>query len=171
MNDRLALAVAQVGFLSHSSFDGRVLDSKRVRRAVLCDPVLLPSVWTPGGFAPRENVDPCPTRVWKAELAYSGDSVGIPRMVSPVLRESTERTHPRVGRADLLDDTWAEFGPRVLPWMRGVRADAVAFEQWSRDAAHPFSPTSVRRAYRAALAADAAEFLVGEEPPGTLIVT
>ena len=146
-----ALAVAQVGFFGHSAFDGRVLESRRVHRAVLCDPILLPSLWTP----PSPGGACCPTRVMRSELGAG--------LAPAQLAESTERVHARVGHLDVLDDAWAELGARTVPWVRGVQADTVAFEKWSRDSSRLLSASAVRRSYRDEVAVDAAAFFAAED--------
>lgn len=132
------LAVERVGFVGHSSFDADVLVSEHVRSAVLCDPVVLPRL-TDVGFSPN-----IPVRVLRAGKAY--ETNGIPDFISPRLPEATVRTFDDIGHADLLDDTWADFGPRVLPWMQGVVSRPVSFREWTIDAKN--KAKDVRKEYR-----------------------
>lgn len=129
------LGVDAVGFFSHSSIDASILDSPRVHRAVICDPVVLPEV-DMTGLTPVSASGTVPTLVLRAGMAYDdvAGSVGIPEIISPSFDAPViEETYEGVGHADMLDDTWAELGPRVLPWMRGVSTPTttVPFAEWS----------------------------------------
>lgn len=146
-----ALAVEDVALLSHSSVNVGVLRSDRVRAAVMCDPVVLPVLDVArGGLVPPDDATPrFPTRVLRAAKAY--ETNGIPEMVSPRLEGDT-RTFDGMGHADLLDDAWAELGPRVFPWMKGVAAPRAPFVSWSLDART--QTAEVRRRYREEVATE-----------------
>lgn len=125
------LAVDRVGFLSHSSLDSNILASAHISSAVLCDPVVLPPLTsvmagTSPQFAPAFDV-----LAVQAQLAYDADRPGIPAFISPSCPHATVVRVPDVGHADLLDDMWADLGPRVLPWMSGGRRATIPFEEWS----------------------------------------
>lgn len=127
-----ALSVDHVGFFAHSSFDADILRSSRVGRAVLCDPVTFPD-WTLSGFeATRvDNADPVITV--RAENAYEAATSPIPRFLAPSFTgDHDEVCVQNVGHADLLDDPWADMGPRLMPWMRGMSAPRVGFSEWNR---------------------------------------
>lgn len=151
-----ALAVDRIALLSHSSIDSNILNSPRIKAAVLCDPVVVPNLdWMQGGLVPPVSSPSYPIRVLRAELAYDGESPGIPNMISPSFDESvdvSERTFGGVGHADLLDDTWAKLGSDVVPWMRGAVSPPAPFATWSMDARSKTS--QLRKQYRADVAAD-----------------
>jgi hypothetical protein len=131
-----ALGAEQVGFLAHSSFDAAILASKRVRRSVLCDPVVLPELDLRSGLTSPRVTARGDVLQLRAGHAYdgAGGQAPIPEFLSPTLASTavaTRVTLPEMGHADLLDDPWAELGPRVLPWMRGASAPAVPFGEWT----------------------------------------
>ena len=141
-----ALAVDTIAFLSHSSIDSDILASNRIQRAVLCDPVVLPR-FSPleGGFAPPATVPEFATKVVRASMAYESPS-GIPELISPRLENADVRDFEGMGHADLLDDTWADLGSQVIPWMPGVSAPRVPFRTWKRNATD--SRRDLRKRYR-----------------------
>ena len=71
-------------------------------------------------------------------------------------------TFDDVGHADLLDDTWAEWGTRAIPWMRGVVSRVADFDGWSLDEVRG-GPRRVRQAYRRDVARLAAAHLLACE--------
>lgn len=165
------LAVEQVGLFSHSSVDLEVLDSPRVRCAVLCDPVVAPRIVTDGRGDGARLLRPVvaneiPVLKLHASRAYDGgDAPPIPELLTP-------RTPPRclrtrrfadAGHADLLDDAWAELGTRSIPWMRGAVVPPAPYGRWR----HVDAPDGCarRREYRREVAREAlAHLLDGCEP-------
>ena len=125
-----ALAVDQVGLFAHSSTSRGVLESPRLRAAVLCDPVVLPDVTFPMTLT-SPSVDPVgPILVLRAERSYDDegdDAPPIPPYIGPSLPEevTTTVTLPRMAHADLLDDVWAEFGAQSIRGSWDRRADAL----------------------------------------------
>ena len=129
-----ALAVDRVAFLAHSSFDAAILDSDRVESAVLCDPVVLPTVdvLRGGGLRSWTRSGDFPVRVLRAGLANSpGERSNIPAFLSPDVGAIGDRVFPGMGHADLLDDRWAEMGRTLIPWMSGAENPTVPFRKWS----------------------------------------
>ena len=152
-----ALAVDRVGFFSHSSIDTAILDSPLVERAVLCDPVVLPTVSMEGLSAPV--VSGAPSLVLRAGTAYDASRTQIPEFITPQFVNGAEvKTYENVGHADVLDDTWADLGPRVLPWMAGASAERVPFAEWT-GSTRKGDLASTRAEYRAWIARHVASFL------------
>jgi hypothetical protein len=153
------LSVEKVGLLTHSSIYSEIINSKEVQAAVLCDPVVLPIFdMMKGGLVPPETEPEFPIMVIKAEKAYSFS--GIPSMISPRLEGAHEITFMDVGHADILDDTWANMGPKMLPWMKGIDPPKTEFRRWSLDAR---SKIGGRRAeYRKDVANQIIQHLVNE---------
>lgn len=159
-----ALRVDQVGFFSHSSIDLSILESERVRCAVLCDPVAVPRVEL-GGLAPAfafkapRVQQPVPVLVIRAAKAYDEADVPIPDYLAPEFPDgaSVQTTYPDVGHADLLDDPWADIGARALPWMRGVVAAPTTFDRWTY---RPGAENEARASYRLRVADMAAKHLL-----------
>lgn len=142
-----ALAVDEIALFTHSSIDTDLLNSKKIKTAVLCDPVVMPEIsLLKGGLAPPETDCEFPTIVLKAEKAYDVDTPGIPDMISPQLDMVNATIFPGVGHADILDDTWAEIGKATIPWMKGVENPPVPFNTWSFRSKNQAS--EFRKAYR-----------------------
>ena len=142
-----ALAVDKLGFLSHSSFDKEILASDRVKAAVLCDPVVVPQ-WSTfwGGFKGPTNVEnDVPMRILKASRAYGFN--GIPDFIG--IEADSVRVFDNCGHADILDDTWADLGPRLIPWMRPIAQKIRNFETWENA---KNQPVEMRKQYRQEIA-------------------
>lgn len=165
-----ALGVEQVGFMSHSSFDGRILESPRVRSAVLCDPVTVPTVGL-GLQLGRRAVEngALDTLVVKAEHAYAGTGgTPIPEYLLPDVHGSTEVTFPGVGHADVLDDLWADVAVRSFPFMSGARAPMTPYLDWRFHREDPGRIREVRAEYRARLGAAAVHHFLKHPTKGLL---
>ena len=147
-----------IGLFAHSSLDMELLRSDRVRSAVLCDPVVYPSVQFlphPGVTSPLVARD-IPMLILKAEQTYSVTSGGtaFPDFLIPTgPSDTSERVFDKMGHADLLDDTWAELAPRVFPFMASASAPSVPFDGWTRKALSSSDATAIRRSYRRSVAA------------------
>lgn len=151
-----ALGVDKVGFMAHSSFDVSVLSSSRLRSVVLCDPVVFPAVGMPSLFgtpalAPPEVDLAAPVLVIRAERSYDPDLTPIPEFLKPKPTDASlweEVTVPGVGHADVLDDVWADMGPRFIPWMNGPEPPSKPFREWSSEHSKVSTTRAIRRAYR-----------------------
>jgi hypothetical protein len=161
------LRTESIGLFAHSSLDMELLQSPRVRSAVLCDPVVYPSIQ----FLPQPGISSSivsrdvPMLVIKAEQTYAATSGGIafPEYLIPVGPVHTcERVVENMGHADLLDDTWAELGPRLFPFMGSRATPSVPFHAWTREALSSSDARDTRRDYRRTVAAlSSAHFLSG----------
>lgn len=162
-----SLAVDTVGLFAHSSIDSRILYSTRVNSAVLCDPVAFPRVslglWRPPVIEPVLIDRPIPFLILRSSKAYGDSDVPIPEYLVPDLPSGCvdEEVFPDVGHADLLDDTWAAVGPRMLPWMRGAGRQAQPFSEWSH---HTGGPAKIRAEYRKAVAERAVTHILRGRP-------
>ena len=160
-----SLGVEEVGFVSHSSFNPSALSSSRIKRAVLCDPVVLPSFYPFGAerfVSPTVSVS-APVLIVKAEKTYSSD-LPIPDYLSP--SPSYEEAWKTValdgvGHADLLDDVWAEIGAKVLPWIDGPSPQSSAWREWEKSGSKEKASRSVRDEYRRRVADMAVGHLLG----------
>ena len=152
-----AIAVDQIGFFAHSSTDRLALDSPRVGRVVLCDPVIVPQLSLTFRMTSTEVSNPVPFLVLRAGQSYatSGGPRPIPDFLGPRLpSESTNTvTFEGMGHADLLDDLWADLGASAIPWMRGPVSPVRPFREWTPSPRGPQNELSrARRAYRAEVA-------------------
>ena len=163
-----SLGVETLGFFSHSAIDGSILESPRVERAVVCDPVVVPRIpFLPPPPPPRSSAlvagsFPVRTLVVRAGQAYDpAVTTPIPEFLFPlVMTDARIETFPNVGHADLLDDAWADLGPRTIPWMRGTAVQRAPFAEWTVQ--RP-DRAALRDDYRRQVAEMALEHLVGEE--------
>lgn len=166
-----ALGVNEVGFMSHSSFDSSVLTSPYLRRAVLCDPIVIPSV---SGFgfvgnpfqSPAIDVTGSVLDI-RAERSYNAQAIQtpIPEYLAPApIDESRWSTTAMtgVGHADLLDDMWADLGARLIPWMNGPAPPARDFKTWSIGTSKKMDVKHIRKEYRKRVASMATEHLLGD---------
>lgn len=152
-----ALGVEEVGLLTHSSIDTDVLKSPYVRSAVLCDPVVIPRWIPPFGVSTPGPEVVGDVLILKASNAYTAP--GIPSFITPQVPGSRTRTFSNVGHADLLDDTWADLGPKVFPWMTGASIPRRSFLEWNGQKAFD-DVRSIRAAYRTEVAKFAADHLL-----------
>jgi hypothetical protein len=162
------LAVERVGFFSHSSIDGNILKNDRVHMAVICDPVMIPSVEMPtmqGMEFKSPSIDnKFPVLVIKAEKAYDPSvSTPIPEFLGPRFEnEQREIIATDVGHADLLDDFWAELGTKLIPFMKGVVSKVVPFSDWS-PVKNENNAKAIRAVYRTNVATWSLEHILRSE--------
>ena len=64
--------------------------------------------------------------------------------------------------ADVLDDVWADMGPRFIPWMNGPEPPSKPFREWSREDSKASTTRAVRHAYRQQVADLALAHLLAE---------
>lgn len=157
-----ALGVEQVGFMSHSSFDVGLLASPRIRSAVLCDPVVLPSLFPT--FTPPNIDTTFPVLALRAERSYEVDTP-IPNFFEPTPTSASAdlwktECMAGVGHACLLDDTWANMGVQVVPWIQGPVPDSKNFSTWSLHTSRAADVKRIRADYRAKTARLALEHLL-----------
>ena len=165
-----ALGVDKVGLMAHSSFDVSILASPVLRSVVLCDPVVFPAVAMPSMFATPELAPPAvelaaPVLNIRAGRSYDPALTPIPEYLKPQPTDEslwTEVTVPGVGHADVLDDVWADMGPRFIPWMNGPEPPSKPFREWSREDSKASTTRAVRHAYRQQVADLALAHLLAE---------
>lgn len=118
--------MSQVPIVAHSSFDTRILASRRVARALLVDPAAAPELHTGRPLLRRRSLEvACPTYALEAPLGQSF----VPRCMRPALtpRPPSGRarwtTYPLddVGHVDMLDEDWVAVGRAM-----GIRGCADA---------------------------------------------
>tara|TARA_A100001015_G_scaffold299445_1_gene383517 strand:- start:1524 stop:2285 length:762 start_codon:yes stop_codon:yes gene_type:complete len=162
-----ALGVEKVGFFSHSSFNPNVLTSPLLSSAVLCDPVVFPTI----GFGSDPFMSPelditVPVLSIRAELSYDKtkiDSSGIPNYLEPRPIDSSKwksELYEGVGHADMLDDVWADLGSVAIPWIHGPTPPKQPFLNWSPTSSKTTGIKNIRKEYRATLAAMASDHLL-----------
>ena len=149
-----ALDCTSVGLFTHSSFDTSILASSRIHRAVLCDPICLPSM-SLSGFATREASVDFPVMICRAEYLYDSE-ITIPEYQTPIIvgGDVRTKTYKDVGHADLLDDAWAKAAKKTKLWVAASK-ETVPYERWSLQTVKDVD----LEAYRRRLATDALNFL------------
>ena len=144
------LGVDKVGFMAHSSFDVSVLSFASLRRALRSR--RLPG----GGHAALRHARARAARGRPRRAASSAGAVvrsdltPIPEFKPKPTDASLweEVTVPGVGHADVLDDVWADMGPRFIPWMNGPEPPSKPFREWSSEHSKVSTTRAIRRAYR-----------------------
>lgn len=122
-----ALGVEAVGVFAHSSFDIDLLRSSVVERAVLLDPVAIPSRARGFALADRRLAARMPVRVLRAGLSTRGARAFVPRGFRARVEGASveEETFDSAGHADVLDDRWADVAARA-----GIRSCPSARERF-----------------------------------------
>ena len=146
-----SIGVDRVGFLAHSSFDYEILESHRINRIALCDPIVIPnSVISFDAFTTRVIENHFPALVIKARDAHASKAeLAIPSYLCPTFTGGYEEVWcDGVGHADLLDDTWADVGARVFPWMKSARPEMQPFTSWRTIPDRGGRDKHARKAYR-----------------------
>lgn len=153
-----AIGAETVGFVSHSALDANILESGRVRRSVVCDPICLP-------WSKSEVVVAHPTLEVRASMLYNDQL--LPRFNQVQLSGAkVMREAYGVGHADLLDDAWAELAAQTRLWS-AVQPPRASFGDWSAANARTGvrDARAGRKAYRLALAKRVAEFMLDDARP------
>lgn len=128
-----SLNVNQVSYISHSSFNPEVLESDKINKAILVDPICLPQV-NVGTFSQidvdRVNIDvKFPVMIFKAEKLYEGVKT-LPEWQDPEINGIVySETVENVGHPDLLDDAWAEVA-KTLGFWDTAHGDKMDFKDW-----------------------------------------
>lgn len=128
-----SLNVNSISYLSHSSFRPDILESDKINKAILVDPICLPKFDVESlnqvDLSPV-NIDvKFPVIIFKAEKLYEGDKT-LPEWQDPLINGvvSTEVIND-VGHPDLLDDTWAEVAKGLGFWDT-AKGEKVDFKEW-----------------------------------------
>lgn len=127
------LNVNYVSYISHSSFNPDVLDSDKINRAILVDPICLPQVNVETLRSidiDRVNINvKFPVLIFKSEKLYKGLKT-LPDWQDPNINgEVYSEIVENVGHPDLLDDTWADVA-RSLGFWETAEGDKVDFKEW-----------------------------------------
>ena len=145
------LRVDRVGFFSHSSFDRLVLESPRLHRAVVCDPICLPSLRR----MDRRVTAACPVLEVRARRLYSG-TIPLPQFNRIVVDGDVTRLECNAaGHTDIMDDAWADAANVIGLW------DAMVEERFTYHNYKYVERRRIpRREYRAELTEQIVNFLM-----------
>ena len=148
------LCVDSIAYVSHSSFNPKILESERINRAILFDPICLPTL-TPFSVNNQEINVPFPTLVVKAERLYDSEP-SLPNWQSPKLNGNiTEIKYDNMGHPDILDDFWANFAKTNGFWDT-TNGEIQPFQDWKYD---KNSLRKIRDEYRDYLSKTSLDFI------------
>tara|TARA_R110002012_G_scaffold140905_1_gene298613 strand:+ start:4 stop:843 length:840 start_codon:yes stop_codon:yes gene_type:complete len=128
-----SIGVDSVSYISHSSFNPEVLESDRINKAILIDPICLPKLNIDGInsvdiTAVDINVD-YPIKIFKAEKLYTAET-SLPIWQNPTINGVVvDEIISGVGHPDILDDLWADVAKKLGLW-KTAEGEVVAFKDW-----------------------------------------
>lgn len=110
-----SLSVDYISYISHSSFNPDILESTKINKAILFDPICIPNLNFNG--VNQQNIDAkFPILIIKADKLYNSDPT-IPDWQTPNINGNvTEIFYKNVGHPDILDDFWANFAKSYGFW-------------------------------------------------------
>ena len=100
-----AIAVDSIGFISHSSIPKSIFASKKINRAIMMDPIIVP-------LSPQTSY--FDAFFIKAEKSYSSN-IGIPDFLTPNIQHES-MIYMGVGHPDILDNFWADIAEKIGFW-------------------------------------------------------
>lgn len=155
--DELADAIKtdKLVYLSHSSFEPEILESKRINSAVMLDPISIPKVSFNGVQQHSVTFD-YPALVIKAGKLYDAKAP-LPdwqniEMNGDVIYE----TYDDVGHPDILDDNWANIAKQLGLWEM-VEGEMMDFRDWKLNGKN--SIPEIRKQYRKYTSKRISEFI------------
>lgn len=155
-----AICCEKLGLVCHSSFDIKILESSRIEKAILCDPICIPDIYF-DGFVNKEADVSFPVMICKAQYLYDSKIV-IPSFQTPILNTNTdmvEKIYENIGHADILDDQWAYIAKKSKLWVSSS-SPLIDFENWSYENMMKKDDVEmILRDYRASLVNDITSFL------------
>lgn len=156
-----SLNVDSVSYISHSSFNPEVLESDKINKAMLIDPICLPQL----NFGALNSLDvdrpqidvKFPVMIFKAEKLYEGLSKGLPKWQDPTINGLVcTETINNVGHPDILDDVWADVAKNLGFW-ETAQGDVVDFKEWKFVKSNNIK--SIRKDYRNYVAQKCLDFI------------
>ena len=127
------LNVNYVSYISHSSFNSDILESDKINKAILVDPICIPKV----NIFNTNNIDlgricidvKFPVMIFKSEKLYIGDKT-LPEWQDPLINGvvTTELVN-NIGHPDILDDNWADFAKNTNLW-NTANGEKTDFKNW-----------------------------------------
>lgn len=123
------IAVENIAYLSHSSFNYDVLENENINNAILIDPITLPKINMNGVSRQYINVN-FPTTIIKASKLYNTD-FSLPEWQDPKINGNiTTFIYENVGHPDLLDNFWANLAKTYGFW-DSTNGKIVSFKNWT----------------------------------------
>lgn len=130
--------VDSVSFLSHSSFNPKILELDKINNAVLVDPIVVPSLnftsfFNKFGLNYFDNYNNInieyPIIIIKSEKLYKS-KFDLPSWQELNINGDLENIiYDDVGHPDILDDNWAEFAKNTNFWGTAT-GKTMKFKEW-----------------------------------------
>lgn len=150
-----ALNVDKIGYIGHSSFFPEVLDNDNIEKAVLIDPINLPSVNFDGLSNSIIDLN-YPVYIIKSGKLYS-ESKMLPEWQDPEFKSEIETlVYDDVGHPDILDNTWANIATTIGIWEM-AEGEKMNYSNWKFNI--KTEVPKIRKNYRKAIAKKISEFI------------
>ena len=150
-----AIKTDKLAYVSHSSFEPEILESKRLNSAVLFDPISIPKISFNGLQQQSVNFD-YPTLVIKAGKLYDAETP-LPDWQNIEFNGNIEyETYENVGHPDILDDNWANIAKQIGLWEM-IEGKMMNFKEWKLDSKN--SIPQIRKNYRKYASQRVSEFI------------
>lgn len=110
-----SLCVDSIAYLSHSSFNPTILETEKINKAILLDPICVPNIDF-GGVNKQIIQIEYPALLIKADKLYNSEPT-IPSWQTPNIKGNvSEIYYKNVGHPDILDNRWANIAKRYGFW-------------------------------------------------------
>lgn len=126
------LEVDYISLFAHSSMDNKILESDKLNKIIVCDPITIPTI-NLDGLSNKKIRSKAQILSIKAEKLYNSD-LTLPQYQDPIFLNNklySETIYLEVGHPDILDNTWADLAIFSTLW-KGASADKKInkFNEW-----------------------------------------
>ena len=134
------LKVDTISYVSHSSFNPKILESDKINNAILIDPIIIPNLdiitLLNSGFNALDNSDinvDYPVVIIKSKKLYES-KLNLPTWQELKINGDFVEfdTYDGVGHPDILDDSWANFAKSLNLWGT-AQGEILPFKEWKFD--------------------------------------
>lgn len=150
-----ALKVNQIAYVSHSSFNPHVLETDKIYKAVLIDPICVPEL-TINGFESKDIYVKYPVQLYYAEKLLNTE-IPLPDWQKPnFYGDIQSEIVLDVGHPDILDNLWANIAKRLKLWGTAEN-NIVDFNDWKYSDSNTIP--KIRKQYRKYISNNIVEFI------------
>tara|TARA_B100001093_G_C26844221_1_gene1021991 strand:+ start:2856 stop:3581 length:726 start_codon:yes stop_codon:yes gene_type:complete len=150
-----AIKTDTLAYISHSSFEPEILESKRINTAIMLDPISIPKVSFNGVEQHSVSFD-YPALVIKAGKLYDAKAP-LPEWQNIEMNGDVKyETYEDVGHPDILDDNWANIAKQIGLWEM-VEGEMMSFKDWKLNGKN--SIPQIRKQYRKDTSRRISEFI------------
>ena len=139
-----AIKTDKLTYVSHSSFDPIILESKRINGALLLDPISIPKITFNGIEGYSINLD-YPVYVIKADKLYNANAPLPEWQNIELIGDVDYEIYEDVGHPDILDDRWANIAKNLGLWEM-AEGETMSFKDWKFNGKN--SIPKIRKKYR-----------------------